>query len=698
MIKNIWFGFFVSLLVVFTPVYTALSQSQQTGSIVGIVQEREQKDGDRNLNVSLKSTDKLIKKVGIKIPEELNTAVKIIRVPEGCVVTREKAKTNFECPPIFDFNLGLEFPATFKSDFEKFAKKKLELDYGYFDAGTADPSPLKLDIQKTDAVNPVSPNDAAEIPGGIRAGFDFSITPKEGFREGVWRVGIGDKWYEESTQDTYPFSKEELNSLKTDYQERIDQLKKERADSSLPEISFKELEEQLNAFQERFGQIAERLDPNFSYTDKELRRKFFIPEDASGDVQFIFENVFGETLVTGNANTKLIKDTSSTSFSNPPLLTDCTQKIFQGDKLCVCGFFPTQFTSEQLLLDDKPLGRPLAYSSENLIVLPKDVAPGKHIIRWNTLGFNSLLNNPDPWRAKPSPFEQVEFVVLGVEGTIDQNKLFTGQGTTLRIRIIGTEESLPIELQNNTPDIIDLEGGIKQVINTSGGGSNMLERNVRGTKRGNFDIKYKLTTPPCPCKFSETAKPATLSETVRTITSTTTTITRKVSEVCEKIRTECRKIGVKIDAIIARQQKEYAECDKLAGAEKESCYQRVRQTYDSWIAEEEKKFDKCFRSFQSCNAENKEADETNDASSLKLKKDCDDLKKQCNELSAIIYKLKYEKETRLDQCKKFSGDASSLKNCQEITKSYYDPKIQEALTKFDECNKKRRKLCRRKEK
>ena len=69
----------------------------------------------------------------------------------------------------------------------------------------------------------------------------------------------------------------------------------------------------------------------------------------------------------------------------------------------------------------------------------------------------------------------------------------------MRLWIEGTDRTLGLRLQNETPGIIDLEGGVDQVAYTSGGSENSLERHVRGLQVGPFNIHWELDEESCPC-------------------------------------------------------------------------------------------------------------------------------------------------------------------------------------------------------
>ena len=92
-------------------------------------------------------------------------------------------------PPAFAFKVGVEFPIESLKDFNKLARKKLEIEYSSSD-GT---KKQKIDIKNTPTVTPKKPGDTAFFPKTARSGHEFSITPKNGFKDGEWFVYIVDK-------------------------------------------------------------------------------------------------------------------------------------------------------------------------------------------------------------------------------------------------------------------------------------------------------------------------------------------------------------------------------------------------------------------------------------------------------------------------------------------------------------------------
>jgi len=217
-------------------------------------------------------------------------------------------------------------------------------------------------------------------------------------------------------------------------------------------------------------------------------RTYFLvapPRDLTpGDrLRLNFTDVWNQRLLDDVADETEVVEGGGDSC--PTSLDGSTPRVFVGRPLCTCGCFNDPKSWFSLAMDQSPIAPAAATSSMIIVNIPEGTAPGDHTIKW-TAGFGQ-------------PTQQVTFVVLAVIGSIDQNKLWTGQSTTLRFQILGTREKLPIEITNETPEIITVEGGTKQVITTSGGEENTLTREVRGTKRGNFSITYKLDESPCPC-------------------------------------------------------------------------------------------------------------------------------------------------------------------------------------------------------
>ena len=72
---------------------------------------------------------------------------------------------------------------------------------------------------------------------------------------------------------------------------------------------------------------------------------------------------------------------------------------------------------------------------------------------------------------------------IAVGGEIDRDKLMRGDSTPLKLWLEGTEEPMTLHLWNATPAIVTLDGGNDQMVTTSGGSPNQLERTVHAHLR-----------------------------------------------------------------------------------------------------------------------------------------------------------------------------------------------------------------------
>jgi hypothetical protein len=167
---------------------------------------------------------------------------------------------------------------------------------------------------------------------------------------------------------------------------------------------------------------------------------------------------------------------------------DCTLSVrsaapfaFAGQTACVSGCFPDPASWYGLMLDGSVRLVPAAASRTTVVLsIPPDAAAGRHTIAPAADGEGSVTVG-----------------VLQLEGSIDQNMLWRGQSTLMRLRILGTDRPLPLVVTNKTPQIITIEGGEAQTITTPGGADNAVTRSVRGIQKGNFQIDYSLSQPGC---------------------------------------------------------------------------------------------------------------------------------------------------------------------------------------------------------
>lgn len=235
---------------------------------------------------------------------------------------------------------------------------------------------------------------------------------------------------------------------------------------------------------EQFARGEWRLGPSLASADfaSPLRLLSFAPATPNAPLRFSYRDEFGETLVDAEARQTVV--VSAAASRGLPSIQGGAPRAFAGQTTCVKGSFPDPIHWFDMTLDGKQPLMPLAASPTSVILsIPGDATPGQHTLQWSC---------PDG-----TGVGRLAFGVLGLVGTIDQNQLWRGQSTTMRLRIVGTEEALPLEITNKTPGIIDVEGGVRQVVTTSGGADNGAVRSVRGTTKGNFQIDYRLDRDPC---------------------------------------------------------------------------------------------------------------------------------------------------------------------------------------------------------
>lgn len=510
-------------------------EGQLVGNITGIVEQREQEDGNRSVVGEFKSNVP-VDKLEWKLPANLGYAINAASLPEDWKEEKRKDSILLTGPPLVHIRVRFICLKSVLPQLDRMFRKPIEFNFGL---GTLDYGSRSFPVKTTPAIKQVTPNEAADIPEVIRSGNSVLITPLEVYRDGIWKLGIGDKLFDE-----YPNDAPLLEMTK------ILQYLPDRKKAN-EEVDRQLLQQPL---------LARLSQPGFGRS-----RVFFVPEDTKpppdGKINLTYQNPYGETLVRGPANVILLPPLTLDPRLAAPRLFSCTPKIFQGDKLCVCGFFPTLFSRAQLLLDGKRLNAPLSGSADMITFRPENLAPGKHVITWDVPAFDQFAN-PEPGRLKPSASERVEFVVLAVQASIDQSKLFTGDGTTMRMKIVGTEERIPIELENATPKIIDLEGGVKQVILTSGGSNNTLERKVQGISQGPFDIKYQLTLPRCPCNPEQTAKIVAADAGPKDLDPKRDE-TGEGRVDCERVMLEYNKLSIEYGKRQADLRRNLAACDSL---------------------------------------------------------------------------------------------------------------------------------------
>ena len=174
-----------------------------------------------------------------------------------------------------------------------------------------------------------------------------------------------------------------------------------------------------------------------------------------------------------------------------PRINGCSVRGVIGDTVCVCGSFSVA-SWNGLTIDGKPAGPPVAASSRVVhLRLPAGILPGAHVISGDPqLGFRAS--------------DQLVIEVLEVRGEIDRAALLRGEQTKLRLLVNGTDQPLPFHIVNKSRDVVRLEGGDDQTIQSSGGDQNRIERTVNARRRGDFQVSYELAAAdPCPCAAND---------------------------------------------------------------------------------------------------------------------------------------------------------------------------------------------------
>jgi len=188
-----------------------------------------------------------------------------------------------------------------------------------------------------------------------------------------------------------------------------------------------------------------------------------------------YTDQFGDRLVDGPFTIALGSPAGSSRQ-----ITGGSAFAFAGQAACVSGQFPTFSDPYGFMLDGKTVLTPWGASQTTVMLgIPDGTTPGPHTI------------------SDPNGSSRITVGILTVEGTIDQNELWKGDSTTMRLRVVGTDQRLPLGVLNRTPATIDIEGGVRQTVTTAGGKDNVITRKVKGIHRGDFSILYSVNTADC---------------------------------------------------------------------------------------------------------------------------------------------------------------------------------------------------------
>ena len=674
--KNLASLMFVALFVLMpVDLRSAAAQGTLERSILGAVieQQEQEKTKDRTVVVEIK-LDTTIDGVEVALSEELVKAATVVPL-DGSKTVKGKDGINWTSDlPTTTVRLRIDFPQSIADKLDKALSDGLKLKFKLGD-GVIGTQTFKVKNAAPTSVF-VELDKVGMFPPKFHPGIN-SFSPYEGYtnEDGTWEI-----------------------KLKTD-----------KGPLDLPVSPVVNNE----AFMRGVGYTPPKRDITLdqSYFDTPKKPKepgplgFIVPPDLPADafLELKFVDQFGRLRVGAVVTADKFID-----LGQPPFLITCTPKIFMGDKLCVCGFFPTQFTRGQLMLDGKPLGA-LAGSLDTIVFQPKGLRPGRHIIDWNVEAFKWEGNPELGTRQPPSTLEQVEFVLLEVQGAIDRNALFTGEGTALRLKIIGSEEKLDIQLDNLTPEIVEVEGGTSQIVTSSGGANNTVEKKVRGTKRGNFNIKYRLALPPCPCN------PQITSEVMELVGKTDPDPESRLPdpqvplqpgtlpENCGSIFARCAQAETDVYQLESEFEKAINGCRKGRGANDPafyaSCIDRTRARYGLKLKEAYQKELECYQRYQACVKREEEEAKTRPANPApeKTPEDCNAIDAECKRLESRADAIGKMREVQIQKCKRIhKSDVQALINCQKLVGNYYESLLDAAEKKLEECRK-RLAACRAKQ-
>jgi hypothetical protein len=159
------------------------------------------------------------------------------------------------------------------------------------------------------------------------------------------------------------------------------------------------------------------------------------------------------------------------------------------DTVCVCGHFPSAAAQAGLWLDERSAGAPQSASTRSIqLAFPAHATSlGRHV--WS--------GNPEAGFAATC---RAETQRVEIRGELNQERLLSGQSTPMRLTVVGTVDRVPLRIRNLSPEIIEIEGGLDQTLESSGGSPNSLTRTVRGLGRGAFNVEFQLAVDRCPCE------------------------------------------------------------------------------------------------------------------------------------------------------------------------------------------------------
>ena len=213
-----------------------------------------------------------------------------------------------------------------------------------------------------------------------------------------------------------------------------------------------------------------------------------VPELAVGAaVSVVYQDALGLRTVFVPENPQCVVVAPNTQKPTRPVLAECAPRAVISGALCVGGWFPSQKSRLGLLIDGKPAPVPVAVCNQAIFMpLLPGLKPGKHTVSGDpAAGFSADMS--------------FEFEAIDVQAEIDKGELVAGQMAELSFFVLGSSAPMKIRVINTTPEVISMDGGDVQVIETFGGGGNISTRTIETKALGNFVIQYELAEDHCPC-------------------------------------------------------------------------------------------------------------------------------------------------------------------------------------------------------
>ena len=431
--------------------------AQAGGSITGQALVRERANGEQSLLVTAQNKDAPLDGVTVALPANLR--VNLGSAPPGWTFKQDGRELQASGPPYSRVNL--RFDTARNSDMLKRLMRQggetIQLEIRV--PGVRGVQRVGFKVAQLPKVEVLTSLEGAlTVPPQVTPGQPFIGTPAPNFTSGRWRMSDG--------------------------RTALDVVIRNNLAVAMADYRAQAIESIIN-------KVAHHLAPFEEYVPTELEiqkeLQYMAAQVPEGPAIFTYVDQWNEQHVNAPAGW------STAPPSECPLaITGGTPQTFAGQDACVSGCFSElEKAAEFLMLDgERALEVRAASPTTMLLPIPADVMPGAHRIEWRM-----------PFAPDTSRLQALTLGVLQLQGAIDQNQLWTGQSTTMRLLVVGTDKPTALNIVNRTPGVIAVEGGVRQQVTTPGSEANAVTRSVRGIMKGNFDIGYSLDQPVCGAGF-----------------------------------------------------------------------------------------------------------------------------------------------------------------------------------------------------